>query len=79
MTPTEFRFYLDEMVGLGVLVKDPVSQYTLRSPNIVTMMGTGPSSSSGSRKAASNSHTTTTREPLVDSSRVAMASCGGAR
>jgi len=36
----EFRGLLDEMVGLGVLVRNTQGHYRLRSPNIVRLMGT---------------------------------------
>lgn len=35
----EFRGYLDEMVGLGVLVHNEEKKYRLRSPNLVRLMG----------------------------------------
>ncbi|WP_447925554.1 hypothetical protein [Georgenia muralis] len=40
LTTTEFTFLLEEMVGLGVLVRHSDATYALRSPNIVSMMGT---------------------------------------
>jgi len=36
----EFRGKLDEMCGLGVLVRDERGHYRLRSPNLVRLMGT---------------------------------------
>lgn len=36
----EFAAHLDELIGLGVLKKDADSRYSMRSPNIVTMLGT---------------------------------------
>ncbi|HSH04602.1 MAG TPA: hypothetical protein VLL52_18975 [Anaerolineae bacterium] len=36
----EFKGYLDEMVGLGVLVRTEGNSYRLRSPNLVRLMGT---------------------------------------
>jgi hypothetical protein len=38
-TREEFRGYLDEMVGLGVLVRNTEGAYRLRSPNLVRLMG----------------------------------------
>lgn len=35
----EFRGYLNEMVGLGVLVRTERNEYRLRSPNLVRLMG----------------------------------------
>jgi hypothetical protein len=35
-----FELYLDELIGLGVLIKDRESLFSVRSPNIVTMLGT---------------------------------------
>ena len=35
----EFRGYLNEMVGLGVLVRTQDNEYRLRSPNLVRLMG----------------------------------------
>lgn len=35
----EFRGYLDELVGLGVLVRNERNEYRLRSPNLVRLMG----------------------------------------
>ena len=35
-----FEVYLDELIGLGVLIKDRDNLYSVRSPNIVTMLGT---------------------------------------
>lgn len=36
----QFRGFLDEMDGLGVLVRDQNGHYRLRSPNLVRLMGT---------------------------------------
>ena len=36
----EFAAHLDELIGLGVLTKDADNRYSVRSPNIVTMLGT---------------------------------------
>jgi hypothetical protein len=36
----EFAVYLDELIGLGVLSKDRDGRFSVRSPNIVTMLGT---------------------------------------
>jgi len=38
-TRDEFRGYLDEMKGLGVLVRNQEGQYRLRSPNLVRLLG----------------------------------------
>lgn len=38
-TRDEFRGYLDEMAGLGVLVRNEQDAYRLRSPNLVRLMG----------------------------------------
>jgi hypothetical protein len=38
-TRDEFRGYLDEMKGLGVLVRNQAGQYRLRSPNLVRLLG----------------------------------------
>lgn len=35
----ELRGLLDEMIGLGVLVGDPISGYKLRSPNVLQLLG----------------------------------------
>ena len=35
-----FELYLDELIGLGVLIKDRENLFSVRSPNIVTMLGT---------------------------------------
>ncbi|MEU2254429.1 hypothetical protein ABZ540_14810 [Nocardia xishanensis] len=40
LNSAEFEVYLDELVGLGVLIKDPDGRFSVRSPNIVTMLGT---------------------------------------
>ncbi|AYF78425.1 hypothetical protein D7D52_36520 [Nocardia yunnanensis] len=40
LNSAEFVVYLDELIGLGVLTKDVEKQYSVRSPNIVTMLGT---------------------------------------
>ncbi|MGX5654083.1 hypothetical protein ACWKWC_04855 [Geodermatophilus nigrescens] len=40
LTTEQFRHYLDEMVGLGVMVRRPENRYAVRSPNVVTMLGT---------------------------------------
>ncbi len=34
-----FVAYLDEMVGLGVLVRTPEDQYGIRSPNVIRLLG----------------------------------------
>jgi hypothetical protein len=39
LNSTEFVVYLDELIGLGVLFKDREDRYSVRSPNIVTMLG----------------------------------------
>lgn len=36
----EFTAHLDELIGLGVLTKDKYERYSMRSSNIVTMLGT---------------------------------------
>lgn len=36
----EFRALLDEMVGLGVLVRSSVDHYGIRSPNVIRLLGT---------------------------------------
>ncbi|MGV9709574.1 hypothetical protein ACWDTI_02770 [Gordonia sp. NPDC003424] len=38
LNSTEFGLYLDELCGLGVLIKDH-GRFSVRSPNIVTMLG----------------------------------------
>ena len=40
LNSASFEVYLDELIGLGVLIKDRQSLYSVRSPNIVTMLGT---------------------------------------
>ncbi len=40
MNSAEFGIYLSEMEGLGVLSGDGTGNYSMRSPNIVTMLGT---------------------------------------
>lgn len=40
LNSTEFELYMDELVGLGVLIKDDDNRFSVRSPNIVTMLGT---------------------------------------
>ncbi|WP_067510122.1 AAA family ATPase [Nocardia puris] len=40
LNSAEFEVYLDELVGLGVLIKDRDGRFSVRSPNIVTMLGT---------------------------------------
>jgi Cdc6-like AAA superfamily ATPase len=40
LNSAEFTVYLDELIGLGVLSKDRDNRYSVRSPNIVTMLGT---------------------------------------
>lgn len=39
LNSAEFEVYLEELVGLGVLTKDGESLFAVRSPNIVTMLG----------------------------------------
>ncbi|WP_026343659.1 hypothetical protein [Nocardia sp. BMG111209] len=39
LNSAEFEVYMDELVGLGVLIKDG-DRFSVRSPNIVTMLGT---------------------------------------
>ncbi|PXW30384.1 UNVERIFIED_CONTAM: hypothetical protein DES50_108194 [Williamsia faeni] len=39
LNSTEFVVYLDELIGLGVLTKNADNRYSVRSPNIVTMLG----------------------------------------
>ena len=39
LNSSEFAVYLDELVGLGVLINDPDDRFSVRSPNIVTMLG----------------------------------------
>jgi hypothetical protein len=40
LNSSEFSVYLDELVGLGVLITSPDKRFSVRSPNIVTMLGT---------------------------------------
>ncbi|MEW5812171.1 MAG: hypothetical protein AB1925_22310 [Actinomycetota bacterium] len=40
LNSAEFEVYLEELVGLGVLTKDKENLFAVRSPNIVTMLGT---------------------------------------
>lgn len=40
LNSAEFEVYLDELVGLGVLTRDGENLFAVRSPNIVTMLGT---------------------------------------
>lgn len=40
LNSAEFEVYMDELVGLGVLIKDRDGRFSVRSPNIVTMLGT---------------------------------------
>lgn len=40
LNSAEFEVYLDELVGLGVLTRDDDDLFAVRSPNIVTMLGT---------------------------------------
>ncbi|MCY1658271.1 hypothetical protein OVA21_13860 [Dietzia sp. SL131] len=40
LTSSEFAVYLDELVGLGVLSRSDEGTFSMRSPNIVTMLGT---------------------------------------
>jgi len=40
LNSSEFVVYLDELVGLGVLARSENGDYFMRSPNIVTMLGT---------------------------------------
>jgi hypothetical protein len=35
----DFTAYLDEMVGLGVLVRTPGDEYGIRSPNVIRLLG----------------------------------------
>ncbi|MFC8044123.1 ATP-binding protein [Nocardia sp. NPDC057353] len=39
LTSAQFAVYLDELVGLGVLIRTAEQCYMVRSPNIVTMLG----------------------------------------
>lgn len=39
VSPDEFRALLDEMVGLGVLVRSRSDQYGIRSPNVIRLLG----------------------------------------
>lgn len=39
LTSSEFAVYLDELVGLGVLSRSVEGTFSMRSPNIVTMLG----------------------------------------
>lgn len=39
LTLDEFSAYLDEMVGLGVLVRTPSGEYGIRSPNVIRLLG----------------------------------------
>ncbi|MEV0436129.1 hypothetical protein [Nocardia sp. NPDC050413] len=39
LNSTEFAVYLDELIGLGVLIKDHEGRFSVRSPNVVTMLG----------------------------------------
>lgn len=39
LNSAEFEVYLDELVGLGVLTRDRENYFAVRSPNIVTMLG----------------------------------------
>ncbi|QRY53809.1 DUF2339 domain-containing protein [Mycolicibacterium septicum] len=39
LNSAEFEVYLDELVGLGVLTRDDENLFAVRSPNIVTMLG----------------------------------------
>lgn len=40
LNSAQFEVYLDELVGLGVLTRDDENLFAVRSPNIVTMLGT---------------------------------------
>jgi hypothetical protein len=40
LNSAEFAVYLDELIGLGVLSEDQDGRFSVRSPNIVTMLGT---------------------------------------
>jgi len=50
MDEEELRGLLDEMIGLGVLVGDPISGYKLRSPNVLGLLGSAESVQSSLRK-----------------------------
>lgn len=39
VSPDEFRALLDEMVGLGILVRNKQDQYGIRSPNVIRLLG----------------------------------------
>jgi hypothetical protein len=39
LTLDDFSAYLDEMVGLGVLVRTPSGEYGIRSPNVIRLLG----------------------------------------
>lgn len=39
VSPDEFRALLDEMVGLGVLVRNQADCYGIRSPNVIRLLG----------------------------------------
>ncbi len=39
LTLDDFSAYLDEMVGLGVLVRTPTGEYGIRSPNVIRLLG----------------------------------------
>lgn len=39
VSPDEFRALLDEMVGLGVLVRSRADHYGIRSPNVIRLLG----------------------------------------
>lgn len=40
VSPDEFRSLLDEMVGLGILVRSRQDRYGIRSPNVIRLLGT---------------------------------------
>lgn len=40
LNTSQFAVYLDELVGLGVLIESDNKRFAVRSPNIVTMLGT---------------------------------------
>jgi len=40
LTLDDFSTYLDEMVGLGVLVRTSAGEYGIRSPNVIRLLGT---------------------------------------
>lgn len=40
LNSSQFALYLDELVGLGVLIEGADQSFAVRSPNIVTMLGT---------------------------------------